>query len=105
MISKKTIREKIEEIAGKPWFPVDIAKVNDQIVRLALFDGEYHWHKHENQDEFFLVYSGQITIQIKDQTEITLKAGETAVIPKGIEHCPKSIEPSYVLMFEPQKTT
>ncbi len=104
MISKSTITDKIAEINGKPWSPVDVAEVNDQIIRLALFDGEYHWHKHDNEDEFFLVHSGQIVIQIKDQPDITLQAGETAVIPKGVEHCPKSIEPSYVLMFEPRDT-
>ena len=102
MIPKQTISKKIKEINGKPWSPVDIAKVNDQAVRLALFEGEYHWHTHKNEDEFFLVHSGEIVIQIKDQPDINLKTGETAVIPKGIEHCPKSIKPSYVLMFEPQ---
>ncbi|MFH0820341.1 MAG: cupin domain-containing protein [Candidatus Peregrinibacteria bacterium] len=104
MISKKIIKEKIEEIAGRPWFPVEVATVNDQVVRLALFEGEYHWHQHDDEDELFFVYSGQITIQLKNQPNIILNSGEIAVVPKGIEHCPKSTGSSYVLMFEPQET-
>mgnify|MGYP001578506595 CR=1 FL=1 len=104
MISKKTIEEKIQEINGRPWIPVEVAKVNNQVVRLALYDGEYHWHHHEEEDELFFVYSGQIIIKLKNQPDIALNSGEVAVIPKGVEHCPKSVEPSYVLMFEPQET-
>jgi mannose-6-phosphate isomerase-like protein (cupin superfamily) len=68
---------------------------------MALFDGEYHWHKHRNEDEFFYVYRGSIVVQVKGQPDVALHEGEMAVIPKGVEHCPKSLEPSYVLMFEP----
>ena len=103
MISKAVIEEKISEINGKPWSPVDVAKINDNTVQLALFDGEYHWHTHSEYDECFLVFSGKIIIQLRNQTDITLKAGETTVIPKGTEHCPKSVGPSYVL-FAPQET-
>ena len=66
-----------------------------------LFAGEYHWHKHEKEDELFYVYKGSIVIQMKDQPGITLQEGEMAVVPGGVEHCPQSLEPSYVLMFEP----
>lgn len=100
MISKILIENKIKELAGKPWFPLDVARVNDQAVRLALFKGDYRWHTHE-EDEFFLIYKGEITIQLKDQSNIELKTGEIAVVPKGMEHCPKSKGESYVLMFEP----
>lgn len=101
MINKITIKEKIKEINGKPWYPVEVGKANNQVINIALFDGEYKWHTHDNDDEFFYVYSGKIIIQFKDQEDVTLAANETLVVPKGIEHCPKSIEPAYVLMFEP----
>ncbi len=101
MISLIVIEEKIKEIAGRSWFPVEVARVNDQAVRLALFEGEYHWHQHDNEDELFYVYSGKILIQLKDQADITLSAGEVTVVTKGMQHCPKALEPSYVLMFEP----
>ena len=100
MITKVNLDKKIKEIK-EPWSPVEIARVNDQVIRMALLDGEYHWHKHTNEDELFFVYKGNVVIQIKDHPDVTLREGEMVVIPRGVEHCPKSLEPSYVLMFEP----
>ncbi len=100
MISAIRLGDKIKEI-DQPWSPVEVARANDQVVRMGLLRGEYHWHKHTNEDELFYVYKGKINIQLKDQEDIHLREGEMAVIPKGVEHCPKSVEPSYVLMFEP----
>ena len=70
-------------------------------MRLALFHGEYHWHVHEQEDELFYVHRGEIIIQIRGGPDISLREGQMAVVQKGIEHCPKSEDPSYVLMFEP----
>ena len=100
MIQPVNLRERIGEIS-EPWSPVTLARVNDQIVRLALFEGGYHWHKHTDEDELFYVCRGNIVIQLRDQPDIQLREGEMAVIPKGVEHCPKAEEPAYVLMFEP----
>ena len=86
----------------KPWSPIEVARVNDQVVRMALFDGEYPWHRHTAEDELFLVFRGSIVIRVKDRPDITLHEGEMAVMPRDVEHSPKSLEPSYVLMFEPQ---
>ena len=71
MVSKIILEEKIEEIAGRPWYPIDVARVNDLVVPLA------------------------------PHSDITLHQGELAVIPKGVEHCPKSLGDTYILMFEP----
>ena len=101
MIEKIKMMSKIKEIGGKPWSPIDIIRVNDQVVRMALVDGEFHWHRHTNEDELFYVFKGEIIIQLKNQPNINLNEGEMVVIPKGIEHCPKSSEPAYVLLFEP----
>ncbi|MFB0514412.1 MAG: cupin domain-containing protein [Candidatus Bathyarchaeia archaeon] len=101
MISVISLKDKIREIGGKAWSPVDVARVNEQVVRLSLLEGEFHWHEHTNEDELFYVVKGKIVIQLKDQPDITLSEGQMAVIPKGIEHCPRSSEPSYVLLFEP----
>jgi len=84
------LEDKIKEIGGKPWTPVDVVRFNGQIIRLALFKGEYHWHKHIDEDEVFYV-----------RPSITLHEGEFAVVPKGVEHCPKSPVDTYVLMIEP----
>jgi mannose-6-phosphate isomerase-like protein (cupin superfamily) len=95
------VEEKIKELGDKAWFPIEIARINNQVVRLAYMKGEYHWHEHANEDELFYVVRGSLTIQIKDQPDIVLKEKQIAVVPKGILHCPKSPEGSYVLMFEP----
>ena len=101
MISIINIEDRTKELGGIPWLPIDMVRVNDQVVRLVLFKGEFHWHKHAKEDELFLVIKGQIIIQLKDQPDINLQEGKMVVIPKGIEHCPKSSKTSYVLLFEP----
>ena len=101
MIAVISLKSKIEEMF-KPWSPIEVSRVNDQVVRMALFDGEYPWHKHVNEDELFYVYKGSIIIQVRGHPNIALHEGEMAVMPKGVEHSPRSLEPSYVLMFEPR---
>jgi quercetin dioxygenase-like cupin family protein len=93
----------MEEILGKHCSPIEVARVNDQVIKLSYIDGEFHWHKHTNQDELFYILKGKLIIQLKDQPDITLFEGQMAVISKGVEHCPKSTEPSFVLLFEPFK--
>lgn len=102
MISVTDIEDVIKTVET-PWSPVDVAIVNDQVIRLALFEGEYHWHRHMDEDELFYVYKGEISIQIRDHPTITLRGGELAVIPKNVEHKPEAENPSIVLMFEPCK--
>ena len=101
MISVKNIKNKMEQISGKHCSPIEVTHVNDQVVRMSYIDGEFHWHKHIDQDELFYILKGRLIIQLKDQSDINLSEGEMVVIPKGVEHCPKSIEPTYVLLFEP----
>ena len=91
----------MNEISGKHCSPIDVTKLNDQVVRMSYIDGVFHWHKHTTQDELFYVLKGKLIIQFKDQQDVTLSEGDMLVIPKGIEHCPKSIEPTFVLLFEP----
>src|SRR3989344_790511 len=92
---------KIKQLAGKPWQPLEFGRVNDQVLQLALFKGEYHWHKHD-AEELFYVAIGQITIQFKDRKDVVLGPGDICVVPKGVLHCPKSAGESYVLMVEPE---
>ena len=101
MISAINLKDKMNEISGKHCSPIEVARVNYQVVRMSYVDGEFHWHKHTDQDELFYILKGKLVIQLKEQPDITLSAGQMAVIPKGVEHCPKSIEPSYILLFEP----
>jgi|APSaa5957512535_1039671.scaffolds.fasta_scaffold485075_1 mannose-6-phosphate isomerase-like protein (cupin superfamily) len=102
MPSVTAVADGIDRIADRAYHPIDLAQVNDQVVRMALFRGEFHWHHHENEDELFYVVKGRITIQMESPySDIALSDGELAVVPKGVEHCPVSDEDSYVLMFEP----
>ena len=100
-MKKINLKDIIRKINKNPWSPVDTARVNQQVVRMAYFKGEYQWHKHEHEDELFYVYRGSITIQIKKRPDIVLNKGELAVVSKKVEHCPKSEKGAYVLMFEP----
>ena len=100
MIPVIDLEEKIRTIE-KPWSPIDITYINDQVIRAAIFHGDYHWHKHDDEDELFLVHRGAIRIQVKGQDTIELAEGQLCVIPKGVEHRPGADEPSVVLMFEP----
>ncbi len=92
---------RIENSITSSWSPVDVAKFNGQVLRAAIFEGEYHWHIHEQEDEFFLVYSGTITIET-DNGLIELSEGQGTVIPKGLRHRPIAEKRAFVLMVEPE---
>jgi mannose-6-phosphate isomerase-like protein (cupin superfamily) len=81
------------------WYNQTLCKVDESVVRLGVVHGEYHWHKHESEDEFFYVVSGQLLIDLKDRT-IGLTAGKAVVIPKGVMHRPRAPERTVLLMVE-----
>lgn len=101
MIQSIDLKNVMDKISGKHCLPIDVLKLNDQVIRLLYIDGEFHWHKHTNQDELFYILKGKLVIQLKNQPDITISEGQMTVIPKGVEHCPKSIESSYIMLFEP----
>ena len=82
------------------WQPKRIATVNDYDVRLAKIKGEFVWHSHEDTDELFLVTKGEMKIRFRDG-EVTLRAGEMYVVPKGVEHRPVAEEECQILLLEP----
>lgn len=82
------------------WFNQTLTKVNDSVVRIGVFEeGEYHWHKHDNDDEFFFVLSGKLFIELEDKT-IELNPNEGTTISKGVMHKPRVSEKTVVLMVE-----
>lgn len=83
------------------WSPVDVAYINDWVLRAAAVKGEFHWHTH-NDDEFFLIYKGEIVIDTENGP-IRLKKGEGTVIPKGLRHKPKASKRAVVLLLEPAR--
>ncbi len=86
---------------SKHWHPHQIAMVNDMQVLLAKVKGEFVWHQHEEEDELFQVIKGTLYIQFEDRTE-TVKEGEIIVVPRGIKHCPMTMndEEVHILLFE-----
>ena len=93
MIPVVSLQERMDQL-DTPWSPVDIAHVNDQVVRMALIEGSYHWHVHSKEDELFYVLQGEIVIEVEGGPGVRLRDGEMAVIPKGVEHRPTSAKPS-----------
>jgi mannose-6-phosphate isomerase-like protein (cupin superfamily) len=85
------------------WSPRIIAELNGQQVRLAKLKGEFVWHRHENEDELFLVVRGRLELRFREGT-VTLNEGELAVVPRGVEHLPVAEEEAHVLLLEPAAT-
>ena len=81
------------------WYNQTLCRVNDSVVRLGVVEGEYHWHKHEDEDEFFYVVEGRFIIDLEGRT-VELAPGQGFVIPKGVMHRPRSPERSVILMVE-----
>jgi len=81
------------------WFNQTLTKVNDSVVRVAIIEGEYHWHKHDHDDEFFFVLEGQLLIDLEDKT-IALDPWEGFTISKGIMHRTRAPKKTVMLMVE-----
>ncbi|WP_411894161.1 cupin domain-containing protein [Winogradskyella sp. A2] len=94
------IKEKFSKF-NKNWHPHQIAVVDDMQVILAKLKGEFVWHSHEHEDELFQVIKGTLHMHFRNRVEV-VKEGEVIVVPKGIEHNPKTIdnEEVHVLLFE-----
>jgi mannose-6-phosphate isomerase-like protein (cupin superfamily) len=85
------------------WSPKIVADVNEAQVKLVKFQGEFVWHRHEREDELFLVLSGRLLIRLRER-ELWLDPGEFVVIPRGVEHCPVAREEVHVMLVEPKST-
>jgi mannose-6-phosphate isomerase-like protein (cupin superfamily) len=85
------------------WQPRVVGQFNGHDIMVVKVKGEFVWHKHDDTDDFFLVLSGRISIQLRDGV-VTLGPGEIFVVPKGVEHRPVAEEEAHVLLIEPQGT-
>jgi mannose-6-phosphate isomerase-like protein (cupin superfamily) len=81
------------------WYNQTLCEVNNSVVRLGVVQGEYHWHKHDDDDEFFYVVEGRLFIDLEDRT-IELGPRQGTVIPKGVMHRPRAPERTAMLMVE-----
>jgi len=81
------------------WYNQTLCRVNDSVVRLGVVQGEYHWHKHDEEDEFFYVVDGRLLIDLQDRT-VELAAGQGLVMPKTVVHRTRAPERTVILMVE-----
>ncbi len=89
------------EIAGhEPWFNQTLTTVNDAVVRLGVIEGDFHWHHHDDTDEFFLVLEGQLLIDLRDRGTVVLDRHQGYTVPKGVEHRTRAPVRTAILMVE-----
>ena len=92
------IRSLVDKCTDQ-WHNQTLCQVNDSVVRLGIMQGEYHWHKHDNDDEFFFVLEGSFFIDLEGES-IELQPQQGFVVPKGVMHRPRAPEKAVVLMVE-----
>ena len=85
--------------AKEKWSNQTLTQVNDSVVRIGIVEGEFHWHKHDNDDEFFFVLEGQLLIDLEDKT-IELNPNQGVTITKGVMHRPRAPKKTVMLMME-----
>jgi mannose-6-phosphate isomerase-like protein (cupin superfamily) len=101
-INKINIAEKLN-LFSDHWNPRIVGELNGQHVKLVKFQGEFVWHKHDNEDEMFLVLEGSFRMELRDKT-ININKGEFIIIPKGVEHKPSAEKEVHIMLFEPAGT-
>jgi mannose-6-phosphate isomerase-like protein (cupin superfamily) len=95
-------RFDVRELAGKvtdQWYNQTLCRVNDSVLRLGVMQGEYHWHKHDADDELFFVLSGKFLVDLEDRS-IELGPWQGFVVPKGTVHRTRAPERAVILMIE-----
>jgi mannose-6-phosphate isomerase-like protein (cupin superfamily) len=85
--------------ATQPWSNRTLTAVNDSVVRLGVLEGDFHWHKHDEEDEFFYVVEGRLDIELEDRT-VSLAPGQGVTVPRGVMHFPHARGRVVVLMVE-----
>jgi mannose-6-phosphate isomerase-like protein (cupin superfamily) len=96
-----TLIDLPSEIAShEPWFNQTLTTVNDAVVRLGIVEGEFHWHKHDDQDEFFLVLDGELMIDLEDRDTVVLGHQQGFTVPKGVLHRTRAPGRTAILMVE-----
>ncbi|MFD2562554.1 cupin domain-containing protein [Aquimarina rubra] len=101
-IHKVNLQSKLKTF-NEYWTPKIVGSLNNQLVKIAKFNGEFVMHKHEQEDELFYVIEGKLFIELIDKT-LELNSGEFVIIPKGVEHKPYAPEEVSVMLFEPAST-
>lgn len=93
------LAEKLS-LFSERWSPKIVAGFNGNDIMVVKVEGEFNWHSHPDTDDFFMVLSGRLRIQLRDG-DVVLGPGELYVVPKGVEHCPLAEEETHLLLIEP----
>jgi mannose-6-phosphate isomerase-like protein (cupin superfamily) len=89
----------LADAAPPPWYNQTLCQVNASVVRIGVVEGEYHWHKHDHDDEFFYVVEGNLLIDLEERT-VALAPRQGFVVPKGVLHRTRAPQRTVMLMFE-----
>jgi mannose-6-phosphate isomerase-like protein (cupin superfamily) len=89
-----------EAAAHAPWFNQTLTSVNDAVVRLGVIEGDFHWHKHDDTDEFFLVLEGRLLIDIEGSETVALEPHAGFTVPRGVVHRTRAPVRTAILMVE-----
>jgi mannose-6-phosphate isomerase-like protein (cupin superfamily) len=90
---------KLADECTEKWWNQSLCRVNDCVVRLGIFEGEFHWHKHDKEDEFFYVVEGELLVDLEDRT-VTLAPRQGVVVPRGVMHRTRAEKRAVVMMIE-----
>ncbi|MGN6163397.1 MAG: cupin domain-containing protein [Flavisolibacter sp.] len=101
-MNKVNLLEKFS-LFSEHWSPKIVGELNGQQVKLAKLEGEFIWHKHDEEDELFFVVKGSFNMELRDKT-VVLNEGEFLIVPKGVEHRPVAINEVWIMLFEPVTT-
>jgi mannose-6-phosphate isomerase-like protein (cupin superfamily) len=96
----EAIDVRAEAAAHAPWFNQTLTQVNDAVVRVGVFEGEFHFHKHDREDEFFFVLEGELFMDFEGEPTVRLAPQQGLTVPKGVVHRPRAPKRTVVLMVE-----
>ncbi|MDH3606085.1 MAG: cupin domain-containing protein [Acidimicrobiia bacterium] len=97
------LADKLAKI-DEHWTPYVVGQLNDLYIKVVKVEGEFVWHEHADTDEFFLVISGALTIELEGMDDAELEAGDFFVVPQGVRHRPVAEEECELLLLEPAGT-
>jgi len=101
-IEKVNIAQKFT-MFNEYWVPYIVGELNDSYVKVDKLKGQFVWHRHDAEDELFLVTKGKLVIKLRDK-DVSLDEGEFVIIPKGVEHMPVADNETHVVLIEPKST-
>jgi len=96
---------KLADTCPDKWWNQTLCQVNDCVARLGVFEGEFHWHKHDREDEFFFVLEGRLFLDIEGADTVALAPQQGYTVPKGVVHRTRATERTVVLMIEKATVT